>query len=120
MDSTVTRKRFFLILNGRMEVSRSNPDSGKRIVLFLLGPEDGFDIITLLDDRLHNTEATAPGPLELLSAPVSVMHNWISGYPEFNHRFLLYIGDQLRRMEMLASDLALHDTASRLARLVLR
>ncbi|HHH39484.1 MAG TPA: Crp/Fnr family transcriptional regulator, partial [Sedimenticola sp.] len=98
----------------------SNPDTGKRVVLFLLGPGDGFDILTLLDGRPHEAEATALDPLELLSAPIEEVRRWICEHPAFNRRFLPYVGDQLRRMETLASDLALLDTASRLARLILR
>jgi len=120
LDPSMTERRFFLILEGRMEVTRSNPESGKRVVLFLLGPGDGFDIITLLDGRPHDTEPVALDDMQLLSAPVALMRQWISENPQFNRRFLPYLGAQFRGMETLASDLALHDTASRLARLILR
>lgn len=120
LDPGMTRTRFFVILRGRMEVTRSNPDTGKRIVLFLLGPGDGFDVITLLDGRRHDTESVVLDDMQLLSAPIDRVRKWIASHPEFNQRFLPYLGRQFRAMETLASDLALHDTASRLARLILR
>jgi len=115
-----TQERFYVMLDGRLEVLRSNPDSGREIVLLLLGPGDGFDIITLLDGGPHETETLALDNIQLLSAPLQRVREWLADEPEFNRRFLPYLGEHFRRLESLASDLALHDTATRLARLILR
>ncbi len=120
LSALATCERFYVILEGRLEVSRSHPESGRQIVLFLLGPGDGFDLITLLDGEPHETESLALDDLRLLSAPLERVRGWLSEYPEFNRRFLPYLGERLRGLESLASDLALHDTATRMARLILR
>ncbi len=120
ISTEMLRAHFFIVLDGRIEVTRSNPNTGRSITLFLLGPGDGFDIITLLDGQPHDIEPTAMNDLQLLSAPIYTVRHWISAYPEFNQRFLPYLGSLLRSMEALTVDLALYDTASRLARLILR
>ena len=51
---------------------------------------------------------------------MSEARQWVADHPEFNRRLLPYLGGLCRRLESLAEDLALHDTASRLARLILR
>ncbi|HFD79053.1 MAG TPA: Crp/Fnr family transcriptional regulator [Gammaproteobacteria bacterium] len=112
-------RQFYLVLEGRVEITRSAPDTGRSITLFLLGPGDGFDIVTLLDDQPHDAEPLALDDLELLTAPIPAVRTWIERHPEFNREFLPYVGERLRSMESLASDLALHDTATRLARLIL-
>ena len=53
IDQDTLQHRFFLLLEGRIEMMRTNPDTGRSITLDLLHPGDGFDIITLLDGRPH-------------------------------------------------------------------
>jgi len=65
----------------------------------------------------------APVALEdvaLISVPITDARHWIDLHPEFNRKFLPYLGEQMRKMEDLATDLALYDTMTRLARLLLR
>lgn len=119
-NSNELHSRFFVILAGRVKISRSNPDTGRSLVLFLLGPGDGFDVVTLLDGQPHEIEPQALDQVELLSAPLEKVRHWIETYPQFNQRFLPYLGRIIRNMENLTSDLVMHDTASRLARLILR
>jgi CRP-like cAMP-binding protein len=119
-DTSELRSRFFVIVRGRVKLSRSNPETGRSLVLFLLGPGDGFDVVTLLDGRPHEIEPQAVDDLELLSAPLEQVRHWIETYPQFNRRFLPYLGRIIRRIENLTSDLVMYDTASRLARLILR
>ncbi len=120
MTARDTRERFHVLLEGRLEVLHGHPDSGREIVLFLLGPGDGFDVITLLDGQPHDTETRALDDIRLLSAPLPRVRAWLAEEPAFNRRFLPYLGERFRGLESLASDLALHDTATRLARLILR
>ena len=38
MDSSRTIDRFYVIISGRMKVCRMNPDTGRELTIFLLGP----------------------------------------------------------------------------------
>ncbi len=57
---------------------------------------------------------------ETLYAPLPEVRSWIEKHPEFNRAFLPYLGKQIRSLEEPAADLALHDTITRLSRLILR
>lgn len=113
-------QRFHLIIDGRLRIERIDSVSGKRITLFLLGPGDGFDVISLLDGQPHEATSIALDDMSLLSTSTQTVRQWINQHPEFNRNFLPYLGERMRKMETLATDLATKDTVTRLARLILR
>ncbi|MEE9492018.1 MAG: Crp/Fnr family transcriptional regulator [Gammaproteobacteria bacterium] len=120
LDPIVFQERFYLLIEGRLEVMRINPDTGRSITLSLLGPGDGIDVVTLLNTQPHEVTPVAIDDISLISVPIQDARVWIDRHPEFNRNFLPYLGEQIRQMEDLATDLALHDTMTRLARLILR
>lgn len=120
LDPASFQERFYVLITGRVEVSRVNPQTGRSITLQILGPGDGIDVITLLTGDLHAIQPMALEDVTLASAPVGEVRAWIERHPEFNRHFLPYLGEQMRLMEDLATDLALYDTLTRLARLLLR
>jgi len=120
MDALSLAKRFYLIIDGRVKLERVDAVTANRVTIFLLGPGDGFDVISLLDKQPHEATPVALDDLHLLSASTQTVREWINHYPEFNRNFLPYLGQQMRGIEDLAADLALKDTITRLARLILR
>jgi len=113
-------KRFYVIIDGRIETIIINPISGKSIALAIIGAGDVFDIVTLLDHKEHEPIAVALDDVQLLSAPIDSIRHWLDIYHEFNHNFMPYLAKRMRIRENLISDLALYDTPTRLARLLLR
>lgn len=111
---------FAVIISGRMELTRTNPETGRQITLFTLTPGDAFDVITLLDGREHDIQPIALEPLELITAPLGKIRQWIETHPAFNRAFLPYLGEKIRELENLSADLALYETVTRLAKLILR
>lgn len=120
LDSVIFQERFYLLIEGRLEVMRINPETGRSITLFLLGPGDGIDMATLLYSQQHEVTPVAVDDVALISVPIPEARAWIERHHEFNRNFLPYLGRQMRQMEDLATDLALYDTMTRLARLILR
>jgi len=114
-----SRGYFHILLHGRLELTRIHPDTGRQITLYLLGPGDGYDILTLLDGQKHDVLPVVLDDVETLSTHLDTVRQWIAEHPEFNRCFLPYIGEQIRQLENLSTDLALHDTVTRLARLIL-
>jgi len=112
---------FHVIVSGRVKLRETNPETGRSITLFLLTAGDGFDIINLLDrEPPASIEAVSLDDSALLTLPVDAVREWIERHPEFNRKFLPYLGKHMATLTELASDLALHDTETRLARLILR
>jgi len=119
-SNTQINKRFYVIIDGRIETIKINPNTGKSIALAILGEGDAFDVITLLDDKEHDPVVVALDDIQLLSAPVDHVRQWLLDYRDFNHNFMPYLAQRMRIRESLISDLALYDTPTRLARLLLR
>ncbi len=120
LDPEIFQQRFYLLISGRVEIMRINPQTGRSLTLQILGAGEGVDLVTLLNTQPHAITPVALEDCELISVPIQVARNWIDQHPEFNRNFLPYLGEQMRKMEDLATDLALYDTMTRLARLILR
>lgn len=110
---------FTVIVSGRLELTRINPETGRQITLFTLASGDAFDVITLLDGKAHDIEPVALEPLEIVTAPLEKVRRWIDAHPAFNRAFLPYLGEKVRDLENLSADLALYETVTRLAKLIL-
>lgn len=114
------KNRFYIIIDGRVEIVKVNPETGKSVVLSILGEGEGFDVISLLNTEEHDPIALALDDIQLLSVPIKAVHEWLVDYPEFNHNFMPYLAQCMHVRESMISDLALYDTPTRLARLLLR
>ena len=120
LNAEIFQQRFYLLIKGRVEIMRVNPQSGRSITLSLLGPGDGVDVVTLLNNSPHEIQSVAIDDVSLISVPIMDARDWIDRHPEFNRNILPYLGQQMRKLEDLSTDLALYDTMTRLARLILR
>lgn len=119
-DSRIAMQRFYVVLEGRMELNRVNPLTGKQITLNILKEGDAYDVLTLLDGQKHDIIPLARDDLKLMSAPIDPVRDWIKQHPEFNENFMPYLSKRIRSREALITDLGLYDTPTRLARLILR
>lgn len=119
-DSQIALKRFYVILEGRMELTQINPLTGKQITLHILKEGDVYDVLSLLDGQKDSIIPVARDDLKLVSAPIEQVRDWIRQYPEFNNNFMPYLSKRIRSQEALITDLGLYNTPIRLARLILR
>ena len=113
-------EHFFVLLEGRVKVSQINFETGKEQILYLLSKGDMYDVVSLLDGKVHENVAMALDDVKLLVFPIELFREWVATKPSFNKLFLPYVGKQLRSMENLASDLSLYDTTTRLVKLIAR
>lgn len=119
-DSRIAVSRFYVVVDGRMELSQAHPVTGKQMSIIILSPGDVYDVLSLLDGSEHNVIPEALDDLQLFSAPIEAVRKWIQIHPEFNRSFMPYLAKRIRLQETLVTDLALYDTDTRLARLILR
>ena len=97
-NSTLLTQRFFVVLDGSIEIKQSNPETGREATVDMLYAGDCFDLMVLLDDKPHD---------------------WLWSYPEFNQQFMPYLAQKMREKEQQASSLVLHDVTTRLSRIIL-
>jgi len=88
LNAELFQERFYLLIDGRVEVTRVNPETGRSITLALLGPGDGIDVVTLLNTDPHDVQPVAIDDVVLISAPIKDARNWIDHHREFNRNFL--------------------------------
>lgn len=120
IENQVLQTRFFLLLEGRVELTRTNPETGRSITLDLLRPGDGFDLITLLDGKRHEVTLALLEEIKVISVPIEKMREWIWTYPELNRKFMPYLAQKMRDQEDKTTDFALYDTVTRLSRVILK
>ena len=120
MGRTDSVQSFRLLIEGRVKVVRSNSHDGRELTLWLLGPGDGFDIVSLLDGEPHAVSAWAVDDVRSLVGPMTLWREWLEGSRPLRVAAHRYAGRKLRELSDLAVDLALHDTSARLAHLLLR
>ena len=120
IPASMLNERFFVILDGQLELKQSNPDSGKEITVDMLYAGDCLDLMVLLDNQPHNVIISPLNTLTLLSVSLNTMRNWLWHYPEFNKQFMPYLAQKMREKEQQTTDLALHDITTRLSRIILQ
>jgi CRP-like cAMP-binding protein len=113
-------KRFFVVIDGQLEIKQSNPDTGREATLDMLYAGDCFDLMVLFDDQPHNVIISPLTTVKSLSVTLETMRHWLWTYPEFNQQFMPYLAKKMREKEQQASSLILHDVTTRLSRIILK
>jgi CRP/FNR family transcriptional regulator len=119
-DAKLALQRLTVIIEGRMELIRINPETGKSFTIMILSTGDVYDVLSLLDSKEHDVLPVALDDLKLLSVSVTTVHQWMQRYPTFNKNLMPHLSHCIRLREEIATDLALFDTPTRLARVILR
>lgn len=119
IDSEILTKRFFVVIQGQLEIKQSNPETGREATLDMLYAGDCFDLIVLFDDQPHEVIISPLTTVKLLSVKLATMRNWLWTYPEFNQQFMPYLAKKMREKEQQVSNLILHDVTTRLGRIIL-
>ena len=120
VESNILTERFYILLEGQLEIKQSNPDTGREVTLDMLFKGDSFDVIVLLDQQPRDVILSPLTELKLISVPINIMRHWLWSYPLLNQKFLPYLGQKMRAQEELTTNIALHDVSTRLSRLLLK
>jgi CRP/FNR family cyclic AMP-dependent transcriptional regulator len=113
-------ERLYLLLNGRVKVAQHNPRSGRALTFFVHGPGAIFGLESLLDARLGSAGTETLDHVVALSGTHDLWNGWVGSCPTFRDAARRYTARHMHKLAELASDLALHDTMTRLARLFVR
>lgn len=119
-NSALLTERFFVVLEGQVEIKQSNPETGREATLDMLYAGDCFDLIVLLDNQPHDVIVSPLTTVRLLSVKLDTMRQWLWNYPAFNQQFMPYLAQKMREKEELASSLILHNVTTRLSRIILK
>ena len=120
IHSDILTQRFFVVIDGQLEIKQSNPDTGREATLDMLYAGDCFDLMVLFDDQPHDVIISPLTTVKLLSVTLATMRRWLWTYPQFNQQFMPYLAKKMREKEQQASSLILNDVTTRLSRIILK
>jgi len=120
IPSSILNERFFVMLDGQLELKQSNPDTGKEVTVDMLYAGDCFDLMVLLDNQPHEVIIAPLTTVKLLSVSLAIMRNWLWQYPEFNKQFMPYLAKKMREKEEQTANFVLYDITTRLSRIILQ
>lgn len=119
-SSSEVAETFHFIVSGRLKVFKSNADTGREHTVFVLSDGDVFDVLSLLDTKPHDVYWESLNSSEVLKISVGQMRNWINRYPSVHMAILYYLGNRMRQLMDVATDVTLHSTLVRLSSLLLK
>ncbi len=120
IDNIISLKYAFIIIKGRLKITKIDPKTGRSISLFILTSGDIYDFFTLLDGKEHIVFPIPIDDVIMFKIPIQEMRTIIEDYPEFNISFLPYLGQKMRELENFGKSLVFDDTATRLSKLILK
>ncbi len=112
------QKKFFFVLEGRIKVFQINLENAKEQTLQILSSGDMYDVVTLLDAKIHENILEALDDVKIIVFPIQIVRDWMYHDRQFNQLLFPYIAKQFRDMEELALDLSFYDTSKRLLKLI--
>jgi CRP-like cAMP-binding protein len=111
---------FYVIVSGKIKVYDINFETNREQTLYLLVRGDMFDVVSLLDNSLHELAIDVLEGGEAIRFPVAKVREWMQQNPSFSQLMFKYVAKQIRDIESLATDLSLHETRDRLLKLLLK
>ena len=80
INPDILTKRFFVVIEGQIEIKQSNPETGREATLDMLYAGDCFDLMVLLDDQPHKVIISPLTRVKLLSVKLATMRHWLWTY----------------------------------------
>ena len=110
-------RRVYLILRGRVRISRLSPD-GRELTLAVIGPGEILGEVALLDGGERTAEAAAQTEVRLIGLTRAQFHAAIAAHPENALRVIAALCQRLREADRLAEEMTFYGVKERLNSLI--
>ena len=114
-----TGSALFVIVNGKVKVSRVS-DDGKEVILTILGESDFFGEMAILDGQSRSANVTAMEDSELFIIQRSEFLDMLHSHPEIAVALLQELTSRLRAADMKIKSLSLKDAEGKVATVILQ
>ncbi len=114
----VSRKSFYVVISGRLKVMMSD-DEGREVILAMLGPNEFFGEMGLIDDHPRSASVVAVEPCEVLMLSKRDFKKCLEENFEMGMTVMRGLVKRLREADQKIGSLALMDVYGRVARLLL-
>ncbi len=119
-DADNTLNWFYIIVSGKVKVYDINFKTNREQTVYMLTKGDMFDVVTLLDNKLHELAIDILEAGEVIKFPINKVREWMHLSITFEQLIYKYVAMQMRNLEELALDLSLLETKERLLKLILK
>lgn len=109
----------FVILNGRVKISRIS-DDGREVILSILSEGDFFGEMSLLDGYTRSANVTASDDSELLVIRREEFLQMLRDFPQIAINLLKELAQRIRKSDEQIKSLSLQDATGRVASTLLR
>lgn len=111
-------RHFFIILQGKVRIFLQDP-RGREIILVVLGDEDFFGEMALLDGQARSASAQAVADTRAFTITHEDFYHFLEeGKPAVALKLLRFLSQRLRKADEIIENLALLSVKGRLARLL--
>ncbi|HUX61736.1 MAG TPA: Crp/Fnr family transcriptional regulator [Ignavibacteriaceae bacterium] len=114
-----TGSAMFVIINGKLKVSRVS-DDGKEVILTILSESDFFGEMAILDGLARSANVTAMEDSELFIIQRSEFLDLLQIHPEISIALLQELTQRLRSADMKIKSLSLKDAEGKVATVILQ
>ena len=110
--------RLFVVLDGKIKLSRMASD-GRENLVSVLGPGEMFGELSLFDPRPRTMSATAVTDTRLAALAHDALRPWITSRPQVAMHLLGALARRFRRSNEVMADLVFTDVPGRVAKALL-
>jgi CRP/FNR family transcriptional regulator, cyclic AMP receptor protein len=114
-----TGSALFVIINGKVKVSRVS-DDGKEVILTILSDSDFFGEMALLDGLTRSANVTAMEDTEMFLIQRNDFLNLLEEHPEVTIALVQELTQRLRSADMKIKSLSLKDAEGKVANVILQ
>ncbi|MDF2095079.1 helix-turn-helix domain-containing protein [Aquibaculum arenosum] len=112
-DSGAQPDFLHILLDGSVQLSATEADSEREVVIEIVTPPDCFILAAALTDTPYLMSATVQEPARLLLLPAAELRRNIAAHPELALTLLASLAGQFRRMVRQVKNLKLRTTVQR-------
>jgi len=110
-------RHFFIILQGKVRIFLQDT-RGREVILCVLGDEEFFGEMSLLDGKARSASAQAMVETRVYSIAHEEFYKFLERTPPVSLKLLRFLSERLRRADEIIENLALLSVKGRLARLL--
>ncbi len=110
---------FFIVVSGRVKLSRSTPQGREHVVEVIL-PGESFALMPVLEGGGYPVDATALGDASVIGIPRHAYLRFLTRHPELHERASREVAERLRRFSTRLEEVSTRPVQARIAAHLLR
>ena len=120
LDTHYSYYKCYFIISGKVKTYCYDLQKDRQLTLYLLKKNDLFDVFSLYGHTPCNLYYESLTATEMFAVSLESMQKWMKNYPKFEKMLLRYVLSKMKKIQEAHIDLALNDTSTRLARLLVK